>query len=72
MNAQGIRLTTFVVSVPVVSRGGSWGAFVNVIAPSVANIATCTDAMMNVIMVTLHYIYMVMLCHSIQYLKIFE
>ena len=69
MNAQEIPLTIFVVSVGAVSRDGSWVSFVIAIALSVASIATFTDAKTNVIMVTLHYIYMVISYHSIQYLN---
>ena len=71
MNAQGIRLTTFVVSVPVVSRGGSWGAFVvTAIAMRVVNIATYTVVIMGhgIVMHLTWYIIKI-LYHSIQYLN---
>ena len=70
MNALALRRTTFVVCVTVVSRGGSWGAFVNVIAPSVANIATSTVVIMGhgIVMHLTWYIIKI-LYHSIQYLN---
>ena len=71
MNALALRRTTFVVSVPVVSRGRTAGKFVvTAIAMRVVNIATYTVVIMGhgIVMHLTWYIIKI-LYHSIQYLN---
>lgn len=71
MNALALHRTTFVVSVPVVSRGRTAGKFVvTAIAMRVVNIVTYTVVIMGhgIVMHLTWYIIKI-LYHSIQYLN---